>query len=233
MKRILIVEDEFIIAQNLRQVLEGLGYDVAGHAFDADEALELMGNGGVDLAILDINLRHGLNGIELGRRLREDYGIPIVFLTSHTDSGTIGQAAAMGPSGYLVKPFNPAEIHACIEIALARVAPVEPSPSALMVKVGSSHVRLSMADILYLKSDRVYVEIHRRNGPVVLVRESLNAWEERLPTEFLRVSRSYIVRVSAIAEVHTHSIIVAGMEIHVTKVTKDEILERMALRGDR
>ncbi|HNC99956.1 MAG TPA: response regulator, partial [Myxococcota bacterium] len=104
MKRILIVEDEFIIAQNLVQVLEGLGYEVAGHAFDAEEALGLMAVGGVDLAILDINLGRGQSGIELGKVLSERWGIPIVFLTSHTDGGTIREAAAVRPAGYLVKP---------------------------------------------------------------------------------------------------------------------------------
>ena len=66
---------------------------------------------------------------------------------------------------------------------------------------------------------------------MVLVRESLNTWEERLPGEFLRVSRSYIVRVSAIEEVHTHSVVLGGLEVNVTKVTKEEILEKMGRIG--
>ena len=77
-KRILIVEDEFIIAQNLTQILVELGYVVSGHAFDAAEALEILQKGQTDLALLDINLGAGMDGIALAAEIRRDFALPFI-----------------------------------------------------------------------------------------------------------------------------------------------------------
>jgi DNA-binding LytR/AlgR family response regulator len=223
---ILIVEDEFIIAQNLRQVLTDLGYTVSGHAFDAQEALDLLQQGLTSLVLVDIRLGQGMDGIDLVHRIRKDFSLPCVFLTSHSDRGTISRAKEAHPAGFLVKPFNREEIFATIEIALANVAETERN-DYLFLKVGSYLKKVAYRDITFLKADRVYVEFHRKDAPPLIVRESLNAWEEKLPADFVRVHRSYIVHLPHVEALATATVTVAGVEIPISRQVRDEIEGRV------
>ena len=223
--RILIVEDEFIIAENLRKILVELGYMISGHALDADEAIQILEEGGTDLALLDVTLGLGMDGIALGDIIRARFFIPFIFLTSHSDAATILRAKDVHPAGFLVKPFNKAEIYAGIEIALVNV--VTPAPSDyIYVKISGQVKKVAHAEITLLKADRVYVEIHRVGAMPMLVRESLNVWEEKLPSEFLRVHRSYIVNLAHVASVEAQTITVAGKEIPVSRTIREEVLKR-------
>jgi DNA-binding LytR/AlgR family response regulator len=230
-KGILIVEDEFIIAQNLQQVLEDLGYAVSGHAFDVAEAQSILQEGNTALALLDIRLGKGPDGIELAHVIRRDYGIPFIFLTSYSDKGTIERAKEAHPAGFLVKPFNREEIFATIEIVMANRKEAEATAHRkdhLFVKVGGTLRKVQHSEITLLKADRVYVEIHRKEGPPLLVRESLNAWEEKLPPEFLRVNRSYIIHLAHIQALTTGAVTVAGVEIPIARQVREEIEARIA-----
>lgn len=225
-KRILIVEDEFIIARNLMQILSGLGYDIAGHAFDAEEAMQILADGGADLALLDITLGQGMDGIALAHEIGARYGIPYLFLTSHSDAGTIQRATEARPAGFLVKPFKPSDIHAGIEIALANAAPKQAADHTF-VKVGTQLKKIHYSEITLLQADRVYVEIHRKEGLPLIVRESMNAWEEKLPAQFLRIHRSYIINLDHLESIGTDSVIVAGKEIALTRLTREVMLIRL------
>ena len=116
-QKILIVEDEPAIARNLEQILIKKGYQVTGVAFDREEAMDMIYNQPVDMALLDINLGGKMDGIELGKRLTQEFGIPFIFITSYADESTISEAKIALPSGYVVKPFDEREIYAAIEIA--------------------------------------------------------------------------------------------------------------------
>ena len=225
-QRILIVEDEFIIAQNLKQILVELGYAVSGHAFDAAEALEILQKGETDLALLDINLGAGMDGIALAAQIRLDFALPFIFLTSHSDKQTIERAKAVHPSGFLVKPFKRSEIFPAIEIALANVQQ-ESARDHLFVKVGTTQKKVYFSEITVLKADRVYVEVHRKGLPMLIVRESLNAWEEKLPPDFLRVQRSYIIHLVHVDAVGLNAVTVDGKEIAIHKQVREEILARI------
>lgn len=225
-KRILIVEDEFIIAANLRQVLVDLGYDVIGHAFDAQEALDLLRQNVVDLVLIDIRLGSGMDGIELAALIRAESAVPFVFLTSHGDSNTVSRAKEVHPAGYLLKPFNKAEVFATLEIVLANREAAKQTDH-IFIKVGTALKKVRFAEITMFKADRVYTEVHRTEGAPLLVRESLNAWEEKLPAGFLRVHRSYIVHLLFVEAVDSGSITVAGKEIPVTRQVKELILAKL------
>jgi DNA-binding LytR/AlgR family response regulator len=228
-KRILIVEDEFIIAQNLRQILTDLAYEVAGHAYDAQEALEILGQGTTDLALLDISLGRGMDGIALAGMMRDRYSIPIIFLTSHSDRDTIERAKEVRPAGFIVKPFHKAEIFAAIEIAFANA--VDREPPYLFVRVDGGQRKVLLQDITFLKADRVYVEIHCVAGHPLIVRESLHVWEERLPATFLRVNRSYVVNLQHVSRIDTDSITLGSIQIHVSRAMRDQISNQLNARG--
>jgi PAS domain S-box-containing protein len=118
MSGLLIVDDEAIIATDLEDRLVGYGYEVAGIATSGEKAVRLAENLRPDLVIMDIVMPGHLDGIAAAAAIRDEFGIPVVFLTAHADEEFMGRAKAVSPLGYIIKPFNEAQIYATLEIAL-------------------------------------------------------------------------------------------------------------------
>ncbi|MBK7396595.1 MAG: PAS domain S-box protein [Myxococcales bacterium] len=121
--RVFVVEDEALIAMELVDRLQELGYVVCGRALRGDQALERIPAAEPDLILMDINLGAGPSGIEVAERLRASSDVPVLFLTAYSDAELAERAAQTGSFGFLVKPFQPHALRANIEMALAlRVA---------------------------------------------------------------------------------------------------------------
>jgi two-component system cell cycle sensor histidine kinase/response regulator CckA len=118
--RILVVEDEAIVAGDIKGRLETMGYEVVGTASTADDAVKKAGSFSPELALMDIRLAGNADGIEAAGVLRRRYDIPSIFITAYADEETLTRARATEPLGYLVKPFQDRELHATIEMALYR-----------------------------------------------------------------------------------------------------------------
>jgi len=116
--QILIVEDNRIVAEDIKQTLEILGYEIVGIATSGKKAMEMVKHTRVDMALMDINLGKGVNGIKVAQHFKEKYQIPVVYLTAHADKKIIGLAKKTEPFGYLVKPFNKHELQSTLEVAL-------------------------------------------------------------------------------------------------------------------
>ena len=116
--RILIVEDERITAEDLRDILTDLGYTVTASVSSGAEAIARAEETTPDLALMDIRIKGEMDGTETARILRERFNIPVIYLTAHADSATVARAKDAEPLGYITKPFQEAELHASIEIAL-------------------------------------------------------------------------------------------------------------------
>jgi CheY-like chemotaxis protein len=115
---ILIVEDEAITVSALKRELVSLGYEVAGIASAADQALKAVELHKPDLVLMDITLAGGVNGIVAAVAIRGTFQVPVVFLTAHADDRTMDRAVGAGAFGYVLKPFNAAGLKAAIETAL-------------------------------------------------------------------------------------------------------------------
>ncbi len=121
-RRIFVVEDEALIAMELRDHLQELGYEVCGHAARGEAALRMIPEAAPDLILMDINLGHGMSGLEVAEHLQRESEVPIVFLTAYADAALTERAAVTGSFGYLVKPYQPAALQANIEMALYKHA---------------------------------------------------------------------------------------------------------------
>jgi CheY-like chemotaxis protein len=119
-KRIFIVEDEGIVAADLADRLNHLGYDAAGQAASGEAAIKKIGATLPDLILMDIILQGNMDGVEVAEEIQKLYKIPVVYLTSHADEATMQRARITGPFGYVLKPFEERELHMAIEIALYR-----------------------------------------------------------------------------------------------------------------
>jgi CheY-like chemotaxis protein len=118
--RILVVEDERIVARYLSARLSKLDYDVTGFASSKGEALQLAESTRPDLVLMDIRLNGAPEGIDAAREIRDRFAIPVVYLTAHSDSATLEQTKETGPYGYLLKPFEERDLLVTIETAISR-----------------------------------------------------------------------------------------------------------------
>lgn len=116
--KILVVEDEVLIAEDLRYCLVGLGYEVLKPVESGELALEVIKSESVQLVLMDILLKGKINGIEAARMIKEKYNIPFIYMTSHSDQVTLEAAKETEPLGYILKPFSENELHGTIELAL-------------------------------------------------------------------------------------------------------------------
>ncbi|MFA7694349.1 MAG: response regulator [Methanoregula sp.] len=117
-KRILIVEDETIVAMTIEDALHGMGYSVVGPVSTAEDAIQKAGETRPDLILMDIRIQGEKDGIAAAEEINRLYHIPIVYLTAHSDEKTLERAMKTQPYGYLIKPFRDRELHSTIEIAL-------------------------------------------------------------------------------------------------------------------
>jgi two-component system, cell cycle sensor histidine kinase and response regulator CckA len=118
--RIHIVEDESIIAEDIRFILKKLGYLVVGRSTSAKNAIQSIEKKRPDLVLMDIVLRGRMSGIEAAQAIRTRFRIPVVYLTAYSDAQTLEKAKATGPFGYITKPLIEREIYTTIEIALTK-----------------------------------------------------------------------------------------------------------------
>jgi PAS domain S-box-containing protein len=116
--RILVVEDESIVAKDIQKSLEKLGYEVPATASSAAAAYEKLEQVQPDLVFLDIKLKGEEDGIHIAEHIKEKYNIPVIFLTSYVDQETLDRAKVTEPYGYIVKPFNESDLKTTVEMAL-------------------------------------------------------------------------------------------------------------------
>ena len=116
--RILVVEDESIVAKDIQRTLEKLGYEVPATASSAASAFEKLEEIEPDLVFLDVKLKGDQDGVHIAEHIKDRYDIPVIFLTSFIDQDTIDRAKVTEPYGYLVKPFNEGDLKTTVEMAL-------------------------------------------------------------------------------------------------------------------
>ena len=234
------MEDELIIAEDLKDILENLGYEVCGLAISAREALATIEEENPDLALLDIQIKGGKDGIELAQLIRDQFKIPFIFLTSHADKSTLERAKEVNPYGYLVKPFQEKDIHPAIEIALGNFArenerPVHPTQEdtgfmlndSLFVRAGSMLVKLKFTDIIYLEADANYTNIFAREKRFV-IRGILKDLEQKLASyNFVRIHKSYIINLALIDAIDAEAVHIGNKEIPISRSMHKWLLTRI------
>ena len=240
--RVLIVEDEFITMDMLRDYLEQSGYEVSGDAMRAEEALDILERFDTDIVMLDINLKGNKDGIWIAEQIRLHYHIPFIFLSAYSDAATIQRAASTNPYGYLVKPFSQADIFAAIEVALKNYAkevrPLElPEQNwadagellinqFIFIKDNSSFKKITIADIRYIQAFKNYIELNM-NGQRIVIRSTLQRFAHILPQKyFIQIHRSFVVNVRFVEEINPDSVTVGTEKIPLSKSHKDDFIKK-------
>lgn len=220
--RILIVEDELIIAEVLMEMLESFGYSVVGIAKNYDRALAIIdAEANIDLAILDINLGGVKTGIDVGRQIKQHHQFSIAYLTSYGDLETISEAGTTQPEAYLIKPFKKEDIRATVEIIRARG---NASDKTIILKDGYNQLKVPVASIHWIKVDGNYLEVYTADAKH-LVRNSIEAFIAELSSpQFVRTHRSYAVNLDHIKAINGHDVFIGDEQLPLSRKYKDLVL---------
>jgi DNA-binding response OmpR family regulator len=254
---VLVVEDEALIAENLRLTLEDLGYAVPATCYTYAEARQAFAQHQPDLVLLDINLGSAHpphNGLALAQQLRDQpQGPPFIFLTAYNDLDTIRQATRLQPSGYLIKPVNGASLFAAIQTALERhytqppvsapapgvalaAGPWPPTelPDYFFVKLGGRTHKLLWAEVSAIEAGKNYVTLRtaafKTGYPL---RGSMayvldNLVPVALREQFLRVNRSTCLNAAYIVA-YDDEVVYCGAEPYENGQTAQHQLHALAL----
>jgi PAS domain S-box-containing protein len=181
---ILVVEDEIIVAWDIKETLEKLGHIVVDLVVSGSEALGLAAKNRPDLVLMDIRLEGDIDGITAGGEIYERFNIPVVYLTAHADEFTLERAMKTAPFGYIIKPFQSQSLQSTIRVALQRH----------QVEISTQMNRSGVEDTLSLNSIGSGVITTDRQGLVTFmnpVAESLTGWHssEAIGIEIDRVFR--------------------------------------------
>ncbi|NOX45694.1 MAG: response regulator transcription factor [Chlorobi bacterium] len=240
--KILVVEDEIIIADDICDILSNLGYETLEPVINYTQAIKAIEDHHPDIAILDIQLAGKQDGIDLAWKIKEDYDLPFIFLTSNADPATVERAKKVTPPAYLVKPFNKDDLYTSIEMALYNYSVnsgFSKNPKGnimdkdIILKdsffIKKSHLfhKVKFQDIFYLKAEHVYVEIHTSSGTKHLSRGSLTGFEEKLPRNFFRVHRSFIINLDHLDAINNMYVIIDGNEIPIGKNYRDDLMKQI------
>lgn len=206
--KVLIIEDEFIVSDQLRSIITQQGDTVEGHADTIADALPLL-QPHIDLCFLDIQLRNRENGIELGQLMHEK-GINFVFLTANNEMDTLKKAVNTHPLAYITKPFSERDIIASLELARVRLS------KTIELKTVQGSITLKQSDIHYIEADNVYVTLYTSDKKYVQ-RMTLKEIESRLDENFIRVHRSYLVNKQKISSKSARYVFIGDVRIPISK----------------
>ena len=208
-QKILIVEDEVIIADYIENILLENNFMNVLMAHDKKEAELLIGQQNPDIIILDINLSGENEGIDIGRNYKGHASI--IFLTGQQDHQLMSHAIATHPASYLTKPIKTTDLLAALHLTISLKV-----KGVYVLKDGYDKINIKYSDILFFKSAKNYVEIHLKNKKYV-DRTALKEIEVTIPAhlDFKRVHRSFFVNMNKVTKIGRSNIFVEDIKIPI------------------
>lgn len=238
--KILILEDEAIIAENIYQVLLQLEYDPLEPLSNVRDAINSIESHNPELLIMDISLQNGETSFDVADYLiRNKISIPYIFLTAHSEPQTIAKARQYKPAAYIVKPFTRENLFAAIEIATPlpgdatedNTSETEAETDAIILKTGARRERILLKDIIYIQANGKYSELYTKSGKR-LIRMSLSTFSTQFSTiRWLRVHKSYIINPSFVTSFANKWVYLDEVKIPVGRYFAPELEQWAANNG--
>ncbi|MBC8753407.1 LytTR family transcriptional regulator DNA-binding domain-containing protein [Kordia sp. YSTF-M3] len=243
--KVLVVEDEIILAHDIRDRLTDMNYEVVGIAPSVAKAVAILeAQKDIDIIMIDIILKGDQDGIELAKIVNEKYHLPFIFLTSHADSSLVERAKKVHPYAYILKPFNDRQVKIAIELALMNFSNKTPGKDvfeskesnvetsqvlqikdSLFLKKNHHFERVPLAEILFIEADNNYCTIYTKSERFVYA-VVMKKVEQQLPVaNFIRTHRSYIVNISQVTGFEGNMLFVGTHKIPVSKSQKEHIFK--------
>ncbi|MEP5253668.1 LytR/AlgR family response regulator transcription factor [Winogradskyella rapida] len=208
--KILIVEDEVLIAEHISEILAEEGYTHVKITHDKEMAQIEMSLFLPHIILMDINLEGENSGIELSKRKNKE--AMVIFLTGQSDVALMTKALKTNPHAYLTKPIKQVDLLASINLAL-----IKKQVQTLQVKDGHDTLNIPYDVINYVVADGNYIDIHTETDKYT-IRQSLNTIAEKLPSElFVKTHRSYLVNRNKVGRVTASSVCINNFEIPLSR----------------
>ncbi|HRZ41522.1 MAG TPA: response regulator transcription factor [Bacteroidales bacterium] len=213
-QRILIAEDVYNVSVDIRHTLEEMGYTVLKFAATPEAVMKSIEEEQPDLVLMDTYLNGELSGIETATMVYDLYKVPVVFLVSEVPADYLRDMIASEAFGVVIKPFRAETLRLAIELAFNKHKgpgkTVQPYGDALFVRTDYRHQRIGLQQILFIEAMKDYVVIHLQHGTVT-THTTIKGIEELLPeADFVRIHRSYIVRIDKIHSVRYPDLVIEG-----------------------
>ena len=242
--KILIVEDDSIISEDLAGYMEDFGYQAMPTASNAEEALKILKNGLPDLVLLDVGLEGEIDGIQLANLIQEKYDLPFIFLTAYHDTATIERIKSTRPAGYLVKPVDERSLKTSIEVGLYNFRHSQHDISAkdvqdtkmdiisndhFFIKVKQGLQKILLKDILFFEAYDNYAYVHTQDKKHIVSMPLISIENKISPQHFIRVHRSYIINIEKIQGLEDDNVIIDGKSIPIGKTYRSDIMKLIRL----
>lgn len=234
--KILIVEDEILVATDIQESLESLGYTVLGMVDTAQKAVETVEKQLPDLILMDINLKGEMTGIDAAKIITKNHDVPIIYLTANTDIDTVNKAKVALPYGYISKPFTDKDLQTNIEIAIFKFANdvklkmeseqfntffdlKDHEKNQIIVHGQKGLEKININDVYFIEKDGAQAVIHMAEDEVV-TEKSFAELTGLFPKKyFLQVSEYFVINTLKVFAVKYPEIIIADK---MTVISVDE-----------
>ena len=232
--RILIVEDDMIIAANISLQLSNLGYEVTGIETKAEEAIHHALETKPDIILMDIQLKGKTTGIDVAHAIRKYLDIPLIYLTANADDATFQKAKETHPYAFISKPFTNLNLERTIALVEEKVKEkranvsvedtfVDSQEDRIFIRNNNKLIKVMLDDILYVEADRNYCKI-TTDAQTFLVVSPLNKLCEKIdPRLFVRIHRSFVVNFAKLDAVAESFVEVKGKLIPIGKQYKEDL----------
>lgn len=240
--KILVVEDEMIIAAKISMQLTSLGYEVTGILPRGEQAIQQVKENKPDIILLDINLKGELDGIETARQIQQFAEIPVIYLTANSDEATFNRAKPTKPYAFISKPFKQLDLQRAIELTISRMAENDTGAQTvsttgeeqpfilndrIFVRYKEKMVKIMVPDILYIEADRNYSRIFT-SSKEYLLSITLKVIEEKMSMQlFMRIHRSYLINITHVDEVTENHVIILNKSIPLGAGMKEQLMHRI------
>ena len=239
--KILVVEDNPVVAEDLRETLTRCDYEVVAVADNGKDALDQVKDSNPDLALLDIHLKGDMTGIDVAQLISDQYDFPFIFLSAYSDNATFEEAKIT--HAYLVKPFNEKDLRLAIELALFNASnrdhdidytSKEPARQFLLkqsifIKEGKHLAKVQLKDVQYLEAFGSYCKLHASDR-VFTFSCNLNKVLMKIPEEdFIRIHRSYVVNLQHVTSIDGDFIEITGVKLPIGQTYRKILMERLRL----
>jgi DNA-binding LytR/AlgR family response regulator len=243
--KIVIVEDEFVIAEDIRLRLEDSGYEVLAIFDNAEKAISFITKEIPDIILVDINLVGAMDGIELVKQVQLKMQLPIVYITANSDKATYDRARATHPNAFLIKPFTSANLLASVDLALFNFSTghvieqierhIIPNHDrdellinqSLFIRINGRYKKIHSDDILFIEASGSYAHI-QTNDQRYTLSQNLAHFQRKTPLpNLIKIHRSFIVNINKVDAFEESYVFVQNHKLPLSETHKAEFLARI------
>jgi two-component system, LytTR family, response regulator LytT len=224
--KVVVVEDESIVAKDIQNSLKNMGYGVPAVVSSGEKAIEAVHKFRPDLVLMDIMLKGEMSGIEAAKIIKDRFDIPVIFLTAYADEDTLDKAKPSVPYGYVIKPFKEKELETTIEMAINKhiqdteirkerdlyqaIVLRKDEPDSIFVRADYRLNKIKFTDIYFVEALKDYVVINTSDN-IYTTHTTMKEMIRILPDkDFVRVHRSFIVRLDKIFSIKYPDLVIEG-----------------------